>query len=226
MAERPFACREWQEDLAAWVVAQIEPECEVLLDAHLATCAVCRSEAESLLEVSAVLLATPGPDGPATTEADPPAELGDRIWARIASERRTRRALAAGLVAVAGAAAAVVLVVALERGPEPARLSGQEVAFAVVPAGAEVAAVLGDDEGGSVVQLTATGLDPATTYALWMSPPDGGWDDRVPAGTFRADGDGDVDVLLRCAYPSRTYARVWATTPEGDIALDTKGPSG
>lgn len=222
MPEHPTACPEWRDDLVAWVVAQIPPDREALLDAHLATCGACRAEADSLLGVSAVLLASGLGGEAADGSEDPPAELGARITARIARERRTRRALAAGLAAFAGAAAAVVLVAVLQRDPGPAPLQGREVAFTVVPPGAEVAAVMADDEGGTVVALTASGLDPATTYALWMSPPDGGWDDRIPAGTFRADGDGDVDVRLRCAYPSSTYARVWATTPEGDIALDTR----
>ncbi len=222
MPEHPPACSEWQDDLAAWVMAQIEPTREARLEDHLATCAACQAEASSLLDVSAVLLAS-RLEGPELGERPgPPADLRDRIAARIAAERRTRRALAVTLAAIAGAAAAVVLVVALQRDPGTAPLRGEEVVFTVVPAGAEVAAVMADDEGGTVVHLTAAGFDPATTYALWMSPPDGSWDDRVPAGTFRADPDGEVDVRLRCAYPSSTYARVWATTPEGDIALDTR----
>ncbi len=56
----------------------------------------------------------------------------------------------------------------------------------------------------------ATGLDPDVTYALWLSPPDGTWDDRVAAGTlddrvaagtFRPNEYGEVDVRLRSALP-------------------------
>jgi hypothetical protein len=223
MPEHPPACAEWQEQLAAWVVAQIEPSDEARLEGHLATCAACRAEAGSLLAVSALVLSGgPDPERAGAGGADPPADLGLRIQGRIARERRSRRAVVAGLVALAGAAAAVVLVLALRGDPGVEPLPGDEVAFTVIPDGAEVEAVLAPDADGSVVQLTARGLDPEVTYALWLSPPDGGWEDRIPAGTFRPEDDGTVDARLRCALSVEDYGRAWATTPEGEIALDTK----
>ena len=75
--------------------------------------------------------------------------------------------------------------------------------------------------GGSLVALTAEGLDPKATYALWLTPPGGGYRERVAAGTFRPDSDGRVDVRLRSALPAEEMGRVWVTTPEGDIAMDT-----
>jgi hypothetical protein len=101
-------------------------------------------------------------------------------------------------------------------------LQGEEVAFTRVPSGATVEAVIADERSGSLVQLIASGLDPDVTYALWLSPPEGTWDDRVAAGTFRPDEHGEVDVRLSCALPADETGRVWATTPEGEIALDTK----
>lgn len=221
MPDRPTACPEWQDDLAGWLVAQIPPDREARFQAHLATCPACRAEADSLLVVSAVSLAT---DPGATVDGggEPSPELGPRILANISAERRSRQLVRAGLVALAGAAAAVVVMVALPRDDEPQPLQGEEVAFTVVPSGASADAVIADEEHGSLVQLVATGLDPDVTYALWLSPPEGTWDDRVAAGTFRPDEHGDVDVRLRCALPADEYGRVWATTPEGEIALDTK----
>jgi hypothetical protein len=238
MGEHREACPEWQEDLAAWVVAQLGPDRERALDEHLRSCAVCRAEAESLLAVSAVALSTDG--GPIADDAGwapmadvgaaalrsvegPPSGLGERILVSVHAERRARRAARAAVVALATVAAAVVAVVALSRGGDPAPLEGEQIAFTVVPAGASAQAVVApDDEQGSIVQLTASGLDPAVTYALWLSPPDGTWDDRVAAGTFRPDADGEVDVRLRCAMAPDDYGRAWATTPDGKIALDTK----
>ena len=72
------------------------------------------------------------------------------------------------------------------------------------------------------MELTAEGLDPAVTYALWLTPPGGGYAERVAAGTFRPDEDGKVDVRLRSALPAEDAGRVWATTPEGQIVLDTE----
>ena len=221
MAEHPEACAAWREDLADWLVAQISPEREEQLRAHLATCDACRTEAESLLTVSAVALAA-DLDRTAVGEGEPPAELGDRIVASIALERRTRRWLRTAMGALAGAAAVIVAVVLVAADDGPSRVSGEEVAFTVVPDGASADAVIAAEGNGTLVQLTATGLDPAVTYALWLSPPGGTWDDRVAAGTFRPDADGEVDVRLRCALPADEYGRAWATTPEGEIALDTK----
>jgi hypothetical protein len=220
MREHPTACPDWQDDLAAWVVAQIEPDREALFAAHFTSCPACRSEATSLLAVTAVSLAA-DPEGRTAGAEAPPAELGDRIVAGIAAERRTRRLLRAGMVALAGAAAVVALAV-VARDDDPAPLQGEAVAFIVVPRGATADAIVADEAPGSVVQVVATGLDPEVTYALWLSPPEGTWDDRVAAGTFRPDEHGDVDVRLPCALPAGDTGRIWATTPEGKIALDTK----
>lgn len=222
MAERPAACPEWQEDLAGWVTAQLAPEREARLAGHLAACDTCRMEAESLLAVAAVSLAT-DPDEPGAGDERPPADLGERIVASVAAERRRRRVGRAAVALVAGAAAAALMAVVLVRDDsEPPPLRGEQVAFTVVPEGAWAEAVVADDPGGSIVQLTGRGLDPATTYAFWLTPPGGGWRDRVAAGTFRPDEDGTVDVRLRCALPAEDYGRAWATTPEGAIALDTE----
>jgi hypothetical protein len=228
MAEHPMACPEWQEDLASWLVAQIEPERERLLLEHLEICAVCRAEADSLLAITAMSLAADvGADieGLAAGLTVPPVDLGARIAATISAERRRRRGLRAGAAALVGAAAAVVAVVAVvavQRDTEPAPLQGDVVAFTIVPDGAQVEAILAEADGGSLVQLTAEGLDPDITYAMWLTPPGGGWDDRVPAGTFRPDENGDVDVRLSSPLPVDQYGRAWATTPDGEIALDTQ----
>jgi hypothetical protein len=233
MPERREACAEWRDDLAAWAVAQISPEREAALDAHLATCAACRLEADELLAVAAVALtvdidqlgqapvAPPAGDG-VLEPMEPPADLGPRISARIKRERR-RQTLRRSLVAAVGAAAAAVVVVvslvALSGDDGPGRVHGQEFAFTTLPVGASASAVVGEDPGGSVVQLAAAGLDPGTTYALWLSDPET-HPERVPAGTFRPKEDGTVDVVLHCALPADQVGRVWATTTDG-LALDT-----
>jgi hypothetical protein len=233
MAEHPEACAERRDDLAAWAVAQIDPEREAALDAHLATCAACRREADELLAVAAVALSVDpaqlgaAPVAPPAADRvaeamEPPADLGARISARIRRERRRqtrRRALVAAVGAAAAAAVVVVSLVALSGDDGPGRVRGEQFAFTKLPAGATATAVVGEDPGGSVVQLSATGLDPGTTYALWLSDPET-HPERVPAGTFRPDDDGTVDVVLHCALPAHAVGRVWATSPDG-LALDT-----
>lgn len=221
MPEPSVACVEWQGHLAGWLVAQLDPAEEAALDDHLAGCAACRAEADSLLVVAAVSLGADLGGEPWEPELDeaPPADLGDRIASRVAAERRrpTRRRAVLALVAVA---AAVVLGVALR--PDDAALDGEPVVFSRRAPGVEAAAVVAAEDGGSLVALTASGLDPDLTYALWLTPPGGGYEERVAAGTFRPDADGEVDVELRSALPAADMGRVWATTPGGDIALDTQ----
>ncbi len=221
MREHPLACDEWQEHLAGWLVAQLPPEDEAALVDHLATCATCRAEADSLMSVAALTLgADPGsvPWQPSVDEP-PPADLADRIVARVGSERRSQR-WRRGLLAAAAVVAVVVGLVALR--PEDASLDGEPVVFARQPAGAEASAVVAPDGDGSVVELTASGLDPDVTYAFWLTPPGGTYPQRVAAGTFRPDEDGTVDVRLHSPLPAADMGRAWATTPDGQIALDTE----
>jgi anti-sigma factor RsiW len=231
MAERPEACPEWREDLADWVVAQVLPDREAALLAHLAGCPACTAEADSLLAVAAVVLAVdadpavaaaPGLPGPAPERVDPPADLRDRIAGRIASERRGRllRRMAVSAVGAAAAAAVVVGAVLVVADDDPGRLDGERFVLAVGSGEAIVAPY--DGGSSSEVQLIATGLEPDTTYALWLAVPGGGRDDRIPAGTFRTDEDGEVDTRLHCAMPAGEVGRVWATSPELDLVLDTE----
>ncbi len=222
MSEHADACAGWREHIADWLVAQIGPEDEAALAHHLAGCERCSAEADSLLAVAAVSLgADPGGEPWRPTSDDPPpADLADRIVARVATERRTSWVRRAG-VAVVAIAAAAALLFALSRS-EVSRLDGEPVSFARLAPGVDAAATVASDDAGSLVELTAEGLDPTVTYALWLTPPGGGYAERVAAGTFRPDEDGSVDVRLRSALPAEDAGRVWATTPEGQIVLDTE----
>ena len=219
MAERTPACEAWQASLTGWLTAQLPPDEEAALLAHLDTCGACRAEADSLFDVAAVLLGT-DTAGSEVAEA-PPADLGDRIVHRVARERRARRAGRVTL-AMSAAAAAVVAAVVMTRDPGSDPVRGEPVVFAREAGGADASAVLAAEGDGSVVHLVARGLEPGVTYSLWLTPPGGGYSDRVAAGTFRPDEDGAVDAELRSALPAKETGRVWATTPEGGIVLDTE----
>lgn len=232
MAEHPMACTAWQEDLAGWLVAQLPPEREARLVEHLATCDACRQEADSLHGVAAVTLAgwptevepnRPGgtADGSVASPGDGSAALAERALGVIRHERRARHIVRAGLLTLVGGSLVLAVVLSAAR-VDDAAVEGTDVAFAVTPPGAAASAVIAEDDGASVVQLAATGLDPDVTYALWLSPPGGTLDDRVPAGTFRPDERGNVSVRLRSALPPERYDRAWATTSSGAVALDTR----
>jgi uncharacterized protein YggT (Ycf19 family) len=61
------------------------------------------------------------------------------------------------------------------------------------PTGASASAVLTPYASGTAIQLTATGLDPAQSYAVWLEDDAGG---RLSAGTFRPDGVGVARLSL------------------------------
>ncbi len=218
MAERPLACEAWQPTLAGWLVAQLPPDEEAALLAHLDTCETCRAEADSLLHVAALTL---GADAGASAAEPPSADLGDRIVARVVRERRARRAGRLAMV-MSGAAAAVVAAAVMTRDTGEPRLRGQPVAFVREAEGVDASAVVAPEDNGSIIELHVSGLDPDTTYSMWLTPPGGGYAERVAAGTFRPDDDGTVEVRLRCALPADEMGRAWATTSDGEITLDTK----
>ena len=114
----------------------------------------------------------------------PPPTSASASWRRsgVSAEPDGRARVSFALVGVL--ALALAAIVATRPNPTPP-LRGEAVAFAVRPAGVEASAVVAADGTGSLVELTATGLDPDTTYALWLTPPGGDYPERVAAGTFR-----------------------------------------
>ncbi len=123
---------------------------------------------------------------------------------------------------MSGVAAAVVAAALVTRDDGEPRLRGEPVAFVREAAGVDASAVVAPEENGSIIELHVSGLDPDTTYSMWLTPPGGGYAERVAAGTFRPDDDGTVEVRLRCPLPADEMGRAWATTSDGEITLDTK----
>jgi hypothetical protein len=210
------ACDDRRGDLAAAALGRLGPADLAALEQHLAGCDACRDELERLHGVAGVLaLADPLGDDVAA----PPDDLGSRVFERVANERRAARTRRRARALLAAAAVIIVVTVGVAvlrpSGDEP--LDGIEVAFTEAPAGVDASATIARKGDGTVVELRAEGLDSDTVYALWLSSADG---DRVPAGTFRPDESGEVEVRLPCALKASSAARIWATTPEGDVPLD------
>jgi hypothetical protein len=148
-----------------------------------------------------------------------PDDLGSRVFERVAAERRsarTRRRVGA-LLAAAATIVAVTIAVAVLGSSDDEPLEGIEVAFTEAPEGVDASAVVAGEPSGTTVELHAEGLEPGTVYALWLSSADG---ERVPAGTFRPDESGEVEARLPCSLQFASAARIWATTPDGEVPLD------
>ncbi len=204
-------CREWRESLGAYALSQLEGNERAALEAHLEGCARCRAELASLEPVARML---PHAD-PARFESSapqPPADLGQRIAAVIASERqhveKRRRRRVFGGFALGGATAALataalaIFVLGGSEGGNPE----QHVKFSAVPAGVTIDATLEPHAYGTEVHMYVHGIPSGTLCRVSLRGPHGV---AYPAGTFRYRWGDDSDAVLASALDlSRTRAVV------------------
>jgi Putative zinc-finger/Anti-sigma-K factor rskA len=183
-------CREWRERIGALVLGQLPEEERFATEAHLAGCPACRAEAETLAPMAS-LLGRADPDRLVPAPA-PPSRLGERIFSRIAAERRAERGrrtrLRLGLAAAVAGAAAVVVVVSMAGSDRST--PAETVAFRSLPRGASAEATLAPRPWGSEVSVRVHGFRPGTLCQVWLRRFNG---KRVPAGSFRYVYDGESD---------------------------------
>jgi len=181
-------CRDWREELGAFVLGQLSRDEQAAVQAHLDGCAECRAERDLLSPLAEILpLADPAW---LTSAPSPPRGLGRRIARRVEAERRglRRRRLQIGFgLSAAGTAAAAVLVLALGAGSGGS--TGTRVAFANLPRGVQISSDLQSRPWGTQVSVYVHGMRPGTPCHVFLRGPTG----RVDAGSFRyryADGAG------------------------------------
>jgi len=203
-------CREWRESLGAYALGQLEGNERAALEAHLEGCARCRAELASLEPVARML---PHADPVHfETAPQPPADLGQRIAAVIASERqhveKRRRRRVFGGFALGGAAAALataalaIFVLGGSGGGNPE----QHVKFTAVPAGVTIDATLEPHAYGTEVHMYVHGIPSGTLCRVSLRGPHGV---AYPAGTFRYRWGDDSDAVMASALDlSRTRAVV------------------
>lgn len=202
-------CRDWRELLGAHALGQLEGDERAGLEAHLDGCAHCRDELALLQPVAAML---PHAD-PAQFEAaapQPPPELGGRIAAMIAgerreAERRRKRRLFGGFAfgSAAAALAAVALAIFVLGGGGEGH-PGEHVRFSSLPAGVRIDATLEPHAYGTEIHMYVHGIASGTLCTVSLRGPDGV---SYPAGTFRYRWGDDSDAVLSSALDlSRTRA--------------------
>jgi hypothetical protein len=200
-------CREWRELLGAHALGHLEGDERAGLEAHLEGCAQCQGELAALAPVAQMLPhADPARFGPAP---QPPAELGQRIAARIEGEKRQgqRRRRTVGAFALGGAAAALAAAVLAifvfgDGGEDPTR----HVEFASLPQGISIDAGLEPHSYGTEIHMYVHGVPSGTLCRVSLRGPDGV---AYPAGTFRYRWGDDSDAVLTSALDlSRTRAVV------------------
>jgi Putative zinc-finger len=195
------ACREWRQQLGAYVLDQLSPDERAATSAHLDGCAACRAEAESLAPL-AELLPKADPARLAAAPA-PPAELADRVAAQIAGEgrrrhRRRRWRLTIGLsgAAAAAAAAAILLAVVISPSGSGSAGEGQRVDFGSLPPGVQIAATLEPRGFGTEIRMNVDGMRSGTLCRVFLRSADG---TRMPAGSFRYRYPGSEQAVLTSA---------------------------
>jgi putative zinc finger protein len=201
-------CRDWRELLGAYALGHLLGAERVGLEAHLEGCAQCRAELALLAPVAQML---PHAD-PARFESapQPPPDLGARIAATIAGERRkTERrhrhrvfgGFALGGSAAALAAAVLAIFVLGGGGDEQPE---QHVKFTAVPKGVNIYATLEPHAYGTEIRMYVHGIASGTLCTVALRGPGGV---SYPAGTFRYRWGEDSEAVLSSALDlSRTRA--------------------
>ena len=200
-------CRDWRELLGVYALGQLEGDERAGLEAHLEGCAHCREELALLAPVARML---PHADPERfETAPQPPPELGARIAATIAAERkqtekRRRRRLFGGfaLGGTTAALAAAMLAIFVLGGSsgEPER----HVAF--VSQGVTIDATLEPHAYGTEIRMYVHGVASGTLCKVSLRGPGGV---SYPAGTFRYRWGEDSEAVLSSALDlSRTRAVV------------------
>lgn len=206
---------------AAYALDALDADERAAFEAHAPTCAICSGEVADFRETAAVLAAD--------VATPPPAELKASVMAEIArtrqlSPRRTEvvaldraRRPRRALTALAGAAAAAILVVSTALVVR----SGTDE-FGPLLEAADASFVTLEGEGGSIEAVWSAELDQVLVQATSLPSPGDGrsyalWslrdDVATPAGLFVPDGDGTVVAVLDLDDLDPT---AWGVTIEPD----------
>jgi anti-sigma-K factor RskA len=233
---------QWSELAAPYALGALDPEARARFEAHLADCAACRGEVQSLREVTALLANTAPP-------ATPPAGLRDRIL-REARRVRPIGARRAGLAPWLAAAASLVLALGIGYAYLRERATGERASASLAAArdslavrDSLVATLLSPDAGTAA--LAATGQAPSArvfwspsrrrlvmavfhlapapvgrTYQLWAIA----HGKPVSIGIFNTTADGRV--VAEMALPADLKFELTAVTeePAGGSPQPTQQP--
>ncbi len=189
--------------LGPFVMGDLDPAEERMVEGHLESCAPCKQEAESLRLAHDHLIEF------AAASGTPPPRLKDRA---VAGPRPAPRRIVPPWAAVAAA----VMLVTLGLAYGPSLLGSQEVAAATLEpmgeapdAGAEVN-VRGSGENLEV-SVDAWGLPKCEReeyYELWFVEENG---EHVSAGSFTVDDSGDAELDLTAPRFATSYNRIGVT---------------
>jgi anti-sigma-K factor RskA len=212
--------------LGAYAIGHLDAERQAWVRDHLDRCAECRREAGELERVAAVLPLVDPDRIVAGAEPAPPIELLDEVFDRIHRESRehgraARRTVVRRTAAVAAAIAALLVGVTLGIDPGPGAPAPQVVSMHAARRGVVGEAVIHDDPQSTWVELTAAGLSPGETYAVWFEDSTTG--DRAPLGTFLGVG-GDLYISLYSTLARDRAIAIGVSDQAGDTVMEGAVP--
>jgi hypothetical protein len=207
---RTKPCRDWRISLGAYALGHLDGEERAGLQAHLEGCPECRAELASLGGVAELLQHADPVHFDKTPE--PSAELARRVFTEIEADakRERRRFLrrrwnfGLGAAGLAAAAATVLALVLLPGSSGEVPAPEQKVAFADLPPGVEIGALLEPHAFGTEIHVYVSGVRSGTLCRVFLRGDDGV---RYSAGSFRYRWGDDSEAVLSSALDlSRTAA--------------------
>ncbi len=221
-------------DLGAYVSGRLDPDDRLRFERHLETCRQCADELPRLQGVAAAV-------SDAVAPLEPPASLEARVIAAVerdaapsappkpARTERVRRPL--GLLGLAGATAVAAIAIAaviVRGGDGPGVLEFRAVLSA--PQGTSEASVEVRRTGIGRVVTFESDLLPILPrgdyYELWFVGPGDrpARPNRISAGTFHPDEEGNSDVRFAAAVDPALYPVLSVTAEPGDGDPRPTGP--